>query len=266
MDNKLKSYQKYLKSIRLAPNTSKTYLWHLKKFLKWLDSRRLTDKLLQEYFDHLLKHYKRVATINLNLIIINQYLDYLGRRTRFDLISHKKSDLKILNPQQLQNFLDAPLQDKTIIGYRDKALLEMLYSTGLKVGQINQVKITQIDFIKKELFFNKNEKITLSPLTWFHLDKYLAKKSKINSIDNDYLFTNFDRAKKTPQQALSIRSIERIIDKYARKMRPPLTINPQILRNTLAYSLKSEGARSQDIAQALHFKNKSAAKEYWQRI
>ena len=268
MDNELKKYQKYLKSLDLAPSTAKIYIWHLNKFLKWLDNRRLTDKLLQEYFNYILRHYKRVATINLNLIIINKYLDFIGRRTRFDLISHKKSTLKILNSQQLQNFLDQPLKNKTIVGYRDKALLEMLYSTGLKVGQINQLKINQIDFIKKELFLNKKNIIALSPLAWFHLDKYLQKISAYhkNNAKNNYLFINFDRAKKGLDQPLSIRSIERIIDKYARIMRPPLIINPQILRNTLAYALKNEGAKSQDIALSLHFKTKLAAKEYWQRI
>jgi len=269
MDNELKKYQKYLKSLDLAPSTAKIYIWHLNKFLKWLDNRRLTDKLLQEYFNYILRHYKRVATINLNLIIVNKYLEFIGRRTRFDLISHKKSTLKILNPQELQNFLDQPLKNKTIVGYRDKALVEMLYSTGLKVGQINQLKINQIDFIKKELFVNKKNKIILSPLSWFYLYKYLQKISDHqpdNIKNNNYLFTNFDRAKKGLNQPLSIRSIERIIDKYGRQMPVPLSINPQILRNTLAYSLKSEGAKGQDIALALHFKTKLAAQEYWQRI
>lgn len=266
MDNELKNYQRHLKASGLAPNTAKIYIWHIKKFLLWLGNRRLTEKILRQYFDYLLKHYQKVATINLNLIVVNQYLNYLGRRTRLDLISHKKSDLKILNPQQLQNFLDTPLKNKTLIGYRDKALLEMLYSTGLKVGQVSQLKIQQVDSIKKELFLNRKNIIPLSPLTWFYLDKYLQKKSKINPADNNYLFINFDRAKKGMNSHLSIRSIERIINKYARKMQTPLIINPQILRNTLAYTLKNEGARSQDIAQALHFKNKLAAKEYWQRI
>ncbi len=265
MDNALKNYQKYLKSLNLAPSTAKTYLWHLKKFLKWLDNRHLTDKLLQEYFNYIIRHYKRVATVNLNLIIINKYLEFIGRRTRFELISHKKSNLRILSPQELQNFLDQPLQNKTIVCYRDKALLEMLYSTGLKVGQINQLKINQIDFIKKELFLNKKNIIALSPLVWFHLDKYLQKISKYPK-NNNYLFINFDRSKKGLGQPLSIRSIERIIDKYAHQMQPLLIINPQILRNTLAYVLKNEGAKSQDIALSLHFKNKLAAKEYWQRI
>ena len=264
MENKttLNKYKKFLKSSGLQPSTVKNYLWHVDKFLHWNKDKKLTEAEFKKYFNYLLKKYKQVRTINLRLIILNNYFKFLNKRFRFTLLSHQDSSVDILNEQQLQEFLDQPLKENSLVGLRNKALLELLYSTGLKVGQIVKLKREYIDDIKKELILENKKHIDIKALTWFHLEKYLQQRQD----DSSWLFTNLDRAKKSEEDNLSIRSVERIISKYGQQLEPSLKITPQILRNTLAWQLKQEGAQVGDIKKALHFKTKLGAKNYLQKI
>lgn len=274
----MNEYNKYLKSLNLKPSTIKNYLWHINKFLTWLGDNKLEQAILKEYFEYLLKKYKKVNTINLRLKIINSYLKFLNKKFRFDLLSDEEINIKILNNQELDTFLKNPLKNKSLIGLRDKAILELLYFSALKVGELVKLQKNQLDDIKKEILLDKNKstrperlvtkvtevsrRVKINPSTWLYLKKYLKQRSD----EIDYLFINFDRSNKSKNKSLSVRSIERIINKYSKNINPPVNINPQILRNTLAYKLKSEGAQSEYIKSALHFKTKSGAKNYLKKL
>jgi site-specific recombinase XerD len=263
MENKttLKSYSQWLQTKGLQSSTLKNYLWHTGQFYKWLAKNKLTEPQLKKYLAYLLKRYKKVGTINLALIILNNHLAWLQKKFRFPLLTNKLSTIKTLNEGQLQEFLDQPLKTPGFIGLRNKALLELLYATGFKVGQIVNLKTKQIDKIEKELLL-KNKNIKIKPLAWFHLEKYLALRLD----DEEWLFINLDRARKNKNHQLSPRSVERIITGYAKKLAPPLIITPQILRNTLTLQLKKQGAQTEEIRQLLHFQTTSGAKNYLQRI
>ncbi|MDD5749740.1 MAG: tyrosine-type recombinase/integrase [Patescibacteria group bacterium] len=262
MDKEISSYKKYLRSTGLKNSTITNYLWHLEKFQLWLGQEKLSEKKLKKYFAFLLKKYPQTSSINLRLIILNNFLAYLGKRFRFDLLSQENKDLKILKASQLEEFLDAPLTDKSIIGLRNKVILELLYSSGLKVGQLIKIKTGQIDSIKKEIIFGPRNTLAINPTTWFYLSKYLDKISP----ETDWLFINFDRSQKSEKRQLSVRSVERIIAKYAKIADPALIINPQILRNTLAWNLKQEGADRYELKKSLHFQTIVGAKNYLQKI
>ena len=127
-------YKQYLKSLDLKSSTITNYLWHVNKFLIWLEDNKLTQAILKEYFNYLLKKYKKVNTINLRLKIINNYLKFLGNNFSFDLLSDEENNIKILTKQELDTFLKNPLKNNKLINLRDKTLLELLYSSGMKVG------------------------------------------------------------------------------------------------------------------------------------
>lgn len=268
MRPEIKEFKKQLKSSGLKESTIKNYLWHLEKFLTWTDGKKISEKILNDYFNFLLKKYPRVNSINLRLIILNSYLKTKHKRFRFELLSTEKNNLKIISSTQLQAFLDEPTKTKKLIGLRDKALLELLYSSGLKVGEITSLKMSQIDYIKKQIIFDQKNILNINPTTWFHLEKYLDKRKNISSSVNPspYLFINFDRSQKNSGKGLSVRSIERLIDKYAKLTNSSIVINPQVLRNTLAYSLKKEGGDYNELKKSLHFKTSLGAKAYSKRI
>lgn len=256
----LSAYRRYLQAQKLEPQTIKNYLWHVSQFLKWLQNRPLSDKTLQNYFDYLVRRQQKVSSINLRLISVNKYLKFIKYKYKFGLLTLKPEPKIFLTKNQLQNFLAAPLSTRGMIGKRDKALLELLYSTGLKVRQVSLLKRRQIDLISHEIILDKTH-VMIPALAWTYLQKYLETRHD----KNDWLFINHDRAQKG-EANLTVRSIERIIEKYARKLRPVLKVNPQILRNTLAHNLKKSGAQSQDIKKALRFKHDLTAVDYLAKI
>lgn len=258
----MENYKKYLKSKNLKNSSIENYLWHINQFLNWLNNKSLTEETLQKYFQYLLKKYKKSNTINLRLKIINSYLCYLHKKFRFKLLSTQNNALKILDKKTLKEFLEKPAKKNNLLALRDRALLELLYHSGLKVSDLIKLKINQIDHIRQEIFLDSKNSIVLSPSNWFFLKKYLDQRH--DSLE--YLFINFDRADKSANKSLSVRSVERIIIKYAKGLNPPVSINPQILRNTLAYQLKSDGAQSDYIKKQLHFKTITGAKNYWNKI
>ncbi len=257
----LTAYKKYLRSLNLKPSTLKNYSWHIEQFLAWLDEQAMTQANLKKYYDYLLKRYPKIATINLHLVVVNKFLNFNKKRFRFDLLTPKAEALAILTPRRVKTFPVQPKKNPGLTGIKDKALLELLYSTGLKIGQLVKLEKKFIDEIKQALIFN-NHQIQIPPLAWDALSKYLEHRQD----DNPWLFINLDRAEKNIDSHISIRSVERIITKYASKLKPVLRINPQVLRNTLAHQLKQEGAQIQGLKQALHFKTKLGAKNYWRKL
>lgn len=258
----MNSYKQYLKNKGLKNSSIKNYTWHIEQFLDWLGQESLSQAKLKEYFDYLLSRYPRVNTINLRLKILNDYLNFLGKKFRFDLLSEESITPKILSPAQLEKFLENTNTGNSLLKLRNRSLIEILYYSGLKVGQLINLQKSQIDAINQEILIAKNIKISLSPSIWKNLQEYLTKRND----DSNFLFINFDRSQKSKDSRLSVRSVERLIDKYSKNISPAVKVNPQILRNTLAYQMKLDGARSQEIKASLHFKTKSGAKKYFKNL
>lgn len=260
MNNEINKYKNLLFKKNLRNSTIKNYLWHLNKFFGWLENKEINNKNLNAYSSFLQKKYQKTNSINLQLIILNSYLDFINNDFRFNLLEAENTPLKKLNAIHLAKLLDAPLKNTRAINLRDKVLLEFLYFSGLKVNEISQIKIAQINWAEKILNIN-NKKIKISLLTWSYLKKYINKRNA----NNPYLFVNFDRSKKSSTAYLSVRSIERIINKYAKQTLPGIKVNPQIIRNTYASDLKINASLT-DIQKKLNFKSKSAYKNYIKKI
>ncbi|MCB9802957.1 tyrosine-type recombinase/integrase [Candidatus Nomurabacteria bacterium] len=257
----LKKYEKYLNNKKLQASTITTYLWHLEKFFAWLKNQKLSTAKLKKYQEELLKNHSHIASINLRLVILNDFLKLEKNSWQFPLLSAEKQKIEILDKKQLDQFLNSPKNLENILNLRNKVLLEILYFSALKVKEIVLLKKEDFDLKNNFLLWQK-KKIKLPQETKNYLLKYLNKRID----DSPYLFLNFDRAKKDEQQQLSIRSVERILEKYARQMQPILRITPQTLRHTLAYHLKQNGAQVKEIQNALHFQSSVAAQEYFKKL
>lgn len=258
----LTTYRTHLKRRGLKDNTIKNYLWHIHKFLLWTKNQNTSPTLLKKYQADILNKQKNIGSINLHFIVLNNYFNFTKIKFNFTLLSQPKNRLNAMSPLQLQTFLDEPLKKKNLRGYRDKALLEILYTSGLKVNELTKLKIDQVDFMSQEIIISQKRQLALPPYALHYLKKYLNfRRDK-----NPHLFVNFDRSKKGGEKPLSVRSIERIIEYYALSLRPRLKVTPQVLRNTLAYNLKSQGAKETTIKDALNFQSKVAAANYLQRL
>ena len=257
----IRKYQKYLNTKKISLSSQATYLWHLKHFLAYLDKEKISSKNCEKYREFLLKKYKKIATINLRLSVINNYLKFSKQKQQLTLLSIEKQSIHVLTKKQLTEYLNLIPHPSDLISLRDKILLEILYYSGFKAKTIVSLEKKDLNLNKNIISYQKQE-AKLNNSTKFYLLKYLQKRSD----DSPYLFINFDHAGKNKNQALSVRSIERIIEKYSHQMSDVLRLNPQVLRHTLAYYLKQNGAQISQIKKALHFQSDLAAEFYYQKL
>ena len=259
----LNAYAKYLSQKKLQASSYKTYLWHIEKFLADLGDKALNVNQLKKYQSELFGKYHRVASLNLRLVILNDYLHYQKINWQFPLLSNEKQTIEVLDKNQLNKLLNLANKKSDLCSLRDQVLIEFLYFSGLKTKEIVELKKEDIN-LKKNILLWQNKNIAIPNQSKMALLKYLNHRLD----DSAYLFLNFDRAKKTTakENKLSIRSVERILEKYAHKFQPILRITPQTLRHTLAYHLKKDGADVASIQKALHFQTQLAAEAYYQKL
>lgn len=246
----------------MKPESIKAYLWHAKKFLAWLGQKALDQKNIKKYHQFIVHSSEKINSINLHLVIVNDYLKFLKKKLKFNLLTQKNTPATTLTKQQLQKFLDLPLRTPGLVGLRNKALLEILYCTGLKVGRVSRLKINELDEIKNELIIENKLHIAIDTIPWSALQKYLQARHD----ENEYIFINFDRSNKSKKGHISTRSIERIVQNYSGQLALDISVSPQILRNTLAHNLKKDGALSLTLLDSLHFHSKLAAQNFWKRV
>ena len=225
----------------LADKTQKNYQHYLAKFVSWLKKAKkeallphqLTNEDIWDYRLYLSRFQDekgrllKKVTQNYYLIALRALLSYF---TAKDIVSlptaritlpggfRTEKTVKLLNPDQIEKLLLSP-NTKTLQGLRDRAILELLISTGFKISRLTKLNKNQLDDIPGEA------------LPW--VKKYLnTRKDK-----NKALFINFKARRSSIGERLTIRSIERIVHYYGKKANLPFFITPEILRWARAYAL-----------------------------
>jgi site-specific recombinase XerD len=178
-----------------------------------------------------------------------------------------KYHINTLTEMELARLLEAPFKtkEKEIIKLRDRAILEMLFSTGLKISELVALKRDQIN-LNSESFdvFNKKHvkrTILLSHQTRYYLKQYLEKRTDVfNS-----LFTSHDRAQKTRDNisaSITPRSIQRGLEHYKKLIGLKNKITPSVLRHSFAFNLLKHGMDIKTISLMLGHSNISTTKLY----
>ena len=186
------------------------------------------------------------ATQNYHLIALRVFLKYLSKRDikalapeKIDLAKTGERQISFLEGNDLEKFLEAPLsiKQKEIIKLRDKAILELLFSTGLRVSELSRLKKEDVN-LKKNEFSVKGKGghwrvVFLSNQAQYRLKKYLEARKDMEAC----LFLRYDRASKKDLKkanpGLTPRSIQRLIKKYAKVAGLTRNITPHSLRHCL---------------------------------
>jgi len=147
----------------------------------------------------------------------------------------------------LDRLLNAPFQskEKEIIQLRDKAILELLFSTGLRVSELVNLQRDSINLKKEEFTVrgkgDKPRVVFLSNQAKYWLGQYLQKRQDLEK----FLFIAHDRASKSRTEdscALTSRSVQRLVDKYSRIAGITKRVTPHTLRHSYATDLLYNGA------------------------
>jgi integrase/recombinase XerD len=238
---------------------------------------KLNEKHIVEYKKHLKGVLPRLSkeTRNYHLIALRNFLKYFARNgnnclyyNKIKLIKTEKKPINTLGRDELSLLLDAPLelaQDKRVQA-RDKAILELLICTGLKVSQISILEKKNILLGKSKLKINTKNGISnlgLSNQSVHWLDQYL----KLRNDNLPFLFISNDRASSNRvrnkiSKALSARSIERIVKKYQSIAGIDKTVTPNSLRHYYAQKLILKGEHLDIIKQKLGSKSDNSINQY----
>ena len=244
----------YLISYRnLSKFTVRNYKNDLKSFKDFinLDNNILLkdiDKSLIRKYVHYLntKDYKR-SSINRKLSVLRSLFNYVSTNSDFDeitvpMISKSKIQKKlpsIISIEQTDRLISS-IDVTNLLGVRDRALIETLYTTGMRVSEISSLNIDDIIDKNKIKLIGKGAKprvVFMSDTARTWIDQYIKLCSqKFKNLQNNALFLNRFGTR------LSVRSIQNLVKKYGYKSGIGVSLHPHLLRHTFATHMLSNGA------------------------
>lgn len=274
----------------LSNKTQENYSRFLRKFFNWLKENNLSNLKPQELTVDQIWHYKvflsrhrdlhskktlMKSTQNYYLIALRSLLDFFVEKDISSLAPSKvklakdRSDKEInfLKLEQLSALLAAP-DSKTIIGLRDKAILESLFSTGLRVAELTALNLEQIRI--KEAFdsleiavVGKGAKLRT---VYFSSRALKALKSYLDARQDfdPALFINYKpgSANSSEPRRLTVKSIENIVKKYVKITGLPIIVSPHTLRHSFATDLLNQGVDLRTVQEFLGHSNIATTQIY----
>lgn len=269
----------FLEYLELERNASqltiRNYDHYLKRFLEFasdIEPKNIDLGLIRKYRLFLSRKPLKRITQNYFMIALRAFLKYLARQDistlspeKVELGDQEPRPLKILDDSQLQQLLDAPNVSKKD-GMRDRAILETLFSTGLRVSELASLNRDTINLNRREFGIigkgGKERVVFLSDSAVDWLTKYL--NARLDSFKP--LFIRFqgrvDPAGAGEAMRLTPRSIERIIEKYVKKVGLPVKATPHTLRHSFATDLLINGADIRSVQEMLGHSNISTTQIY----
>lgn len=237
------------------------------------DSVREYRLFLSRYADEHGLTLKRV-TQNYHLIALRSFLKYMMKRDieaispeKIDLAKAESHSIKFLERGDVERLLNMPSLGNEE-GYRDKAILEVLFSTGLRVSELVGLNRDQINMERKEFgVIGKGRRarvVFLSDAAVEWLTRYEGKRTDSSKA----LFIRYNGKKPDPDDKtgeslrLTARSVQRMVEKYVKKAKLPIKITPHGLRHSFATDLLSNGADLRAIQEMLGHKNVSTTQIY----
>jgi len=254
-----------------SERTIRNYDFYLRRFIKWAKNplpSAIDNNLIRKFRLWLnrsvpgrLEQTIKKNTQNYHLIALRTFLKYLARRDvksmspdKIELSKAPSRIVSFLEADELERILQMPLKSgEDLIALRDKAILETLFSTGLRVSELANLKIDQINLKRDEFTVRgKGEKVRivfLSDSAKEALKKYLNKRHDTSP----YFFICHDRAKSGRENSgpLTSRSIERLVERYAHEAGITKRITPHTLRHTFATDLLMNGADIRSVQSLL---------------
>lgn len=205
-------------------------------------------------------------TQNYYLIAIRQYLKYLTKRghkimpaDKIELAKTRDRQIDFLTEDELKRILNSP-DNETEKDFRDKAILEMLFSTGLRISELCSLS-RDIDIGKDEISIRgKGEKVRvvfISPDAKDALKNYLQKRKDLSG----YLFMG-GNIKNGKFESLTPRTIQRMIKHYATKAGIMKNVTPHVIRHSFATNLLSNGADIRSVQVMLGHSNITTTQIY----
>ena len=253
-------------------NTLSAYRSDLKIFSKWLNNNSLIDvdkKQIQDYFSYRKDSNISASTQSRMLTCLHSFYQFLSDKKNLKIdpteqLDYPKLEKKLpifLNVQEVERLLEAP-NSKSLFGQRDRAMLELLYSCGLRVSELINLSYHNInlkdEFIRIHGKGNKERLLPMGEIAIDYLTKYeLNSRPALlkNGQSDSYFLSNRGRA-------MSRQNFFYIIKDYASKAGIDKPLSPHSLRHAFATHLVQKGADLRSVQLMLGHSDISSTQLY----
>ena len=283
MKEHINSYISFLKNEKnYSHNTIISYKNDLLQLLNYLEDHKIIKgnniqsidrSIMRKYIVYLKKYDYSIRSICRKISTIRSFFKFISREgivnidPTINLITPKinKKLPYFLYLQEINKLIETP-PGHTIFGIRDRAILELLYGTGMRVGELVNLNIHDIDLYEKTVrVFGKGSKERILPLgnpsikaiqEYTTKRKLFTKDMAVNRNDSNALLLNRFGGR------LSTRSIRRIIIKYMKIAGLNKKISPHVLRHSFATHLLGGGADLRSVQELLGHESLSTTQIY----
>lgn len=274
MKNSIDDYINYVMfERRLSKNTKESYLKDLELYMEYLNSIGINQPFdirqcdIESYLKYLKNNNYTTTSIARKLTTIKNYHNYLYQKhiipndvsSTIERPKLRKSLPKTITIEEVDKLLNIKLE--TPYDYRNKAMLETLYGTGLRISELLNLKLNDIDFSNCIIrCYGKGNKERIVPIGEYIIDylnkyidvRYFFMKHKVS----DYLFLN------TRGNKLGRISFFKIIKKLLKEKGIHTDISPHTLRHSFATHMLENGADLRSIQELLGHSDISTTKIY----
>ena len=277
MTDYLAEYRDYLSESKGASaNTLESYTRDIRQFIRYLSEHNVEDPTtvtadqIHRYFESLHLFGRSQSTVTRSLASVRSYYQYLMRAGRMDFNPASKIQVEkvqkklpeILTQKEIDLLLAQP-DAADPKGCRDKAMLELMYATGVRVSELVNLNVTDINLQINILHCRSEKNERIVPV--YHaaikaVSDYLTRirPTLISDLSEQALFLNLNGERLTRQ------GFWKIIKSYAEEAGIKKTITPHTMRHSFATHLLENGAGLKDIKEMLGHSDISSTQIYSQ--
>lgn len=266
------------RSVKTIENYDR-YLERFFAFAKVTQAKDITEEQVREFRLYLNRQpgtkigsrhdpMKR-RTQNYYLIALRAFLKFLRKRgiaslnpERIELAKVPERSLDLISTAELERLLSAPAVD-TIEGKRDRAILELLFSTGLRISELCALSIDDVDLSRDEFSVRgKGDKVRVVFLSEDAKEMVRAYLRARKDMD-DALFVRYGKKAHIGEDArVTPRTVQRLLKRYATKAGITRKVTPHVIRHSFATDLLSNGADLRSVQALLGHANIGTTQVY----
>lgn len=274
MENERLIFEKFLKEKGMSDSTVSSYITDLKNFSEYLNIKNISNyenassKDIDAYISSLIKSGKANSSVLRILATFRKFYKFLYDNMKIQYnpmdnvisVKSRKKVPSVLSSKEIETLLSQP-DVSTPRGVRDKAILELLYATGIKVSELISLNVSDVNKYYGYIILNSKKESRIIPvykkcldILFLYMDNY--RKDFMVKSDETALFLNSSGTSLTRQ------GIWKIIKKYSDTAKINKDITPHTLRHSFALHLLQNGADINDVSDMMGNKDAASVNVY----
>ena len=271
----MEQFEAYLKNEKkMSANTVQAYVRDVRHFDDFVKSRGLMDVSeasnaeVVAFLMNLKTAGRSRSTVNRKLASIRTFFDYLQKSGSVsdnptgDIKSPKieKREIEFLSIEEIERLLSLP--DDTHKGIRDRAILELLYATGIRATELIQMKTADVNlrmgFVKCDGTHSKARIIPMGRLCRKAMEDYMldVREKMLRGKESDVLFVNYIG------EPLTRQGLWKVMKEYGEAAGLNISLTPQIIRNSFAVHMLQNGADVKSLQELMGHEDIAATQAY----